>query len=138
MWTGTDDEFLRLYATAARAIKTRYPGLKVGGPAFGYTGQFVKAVFQPSAFVANFLSLCRRENVPHDFFSWHCYTADTGELVARSKAIRALLDANGFTRTESHLNEWNHLPGNSWKPLSKSSPPEARQRYYEEMSGAPR
>jgi len=137
MWTGTDEEFLRLYATAARAIKARYPELKVGGPAFGYSGQFVKGIFQPSAFVTNFLNLCRREKLPLDFFSWHCYTADTSELVMRSKAIRTLLDANGFTRTESHLNEWNYLPGNSWKPLSKSSPPEARQRYYEEMGGAP-
>jgi hypothetical protein len=87
--------------------------------------------------VTRFLALCRRENVPLDFLSWHCYTADTSELVARAKAMRGLLDANGFTRTESHLNEWNFLPGNTWKPLSKSSPPEIRQRYYEEMGGGP-
>lgn len=137
MWIGTDDEFLRLYATAARAIKSRFPELKVGGPAFGYTGQFEKGAFQPSAFVTNFLGLCRREQVPLDFFSWHCYTADPGELVARSRAIRSLLDAAGFTATESHLNEWNYLPGNSWKPLSKSSAALERQRYYEDMSGTP-
>ncbi|HSH15846.1 MAG TPA: hypothetical protein VLD18_07420, partial [Verrucomicrobiae bacterium] len=71
------------------------------------------------------------------FFSWHCYTADPAELVSRAKAIRALLDAHGFTRTESHLNEWNFLPGNSWEPLARSSPAPARQRYYEAMAGAP-
>jgi xylan 1,4-beta-xylosidase len=137
MWTGTDDQFLGLYKTAARVIKARYPELKVGGPAFGYSGQFVKEEFQPSDLVTNFLALCRRESVPLDFFSWHCYTAELNELSARARAIRRLLDVNGFAGTESHLNEWNFLPGNTWKPLSKFSPASTRQFFYEQMGGAP-
>ncbi len=137
MWSGTDEDYFHLYRVAANAIKRRYPRLKVGGPAVGASGQFVDGEFRPTAFVTNFLALCRREDLPLDFFSWHCYTADPRELVRRVRAIRSLLDANGFTKTESHLNEWNFLPGGSWAPLSRSSSPQARQAYYEAMAGAP-
>jgi hypothetical protein len=51
--------------------------------------------------------------------------------------MRRLLDVNGFTNTESHLNEWNYLPGRDWTPISKSkSTPESRQKVYSEISGA--
>jgi xylan 1,4-beta-xylosidase len=136
MWSGSDDDYFRLYRVAATAIKQRYPNLKVGGPAVGYSGHFVNGVFRPGAFVTNFLSYCRREALPLDFFSWHCYTADPVEITRRAHAIRRLLDDYGFTKTESHLNEWNFLPGHTWKPLSRSSAPEVRQRFYEEMSDA--
>jgi xylan 1,4-beta-xylosidase len=136
MWSGTDEDYFRLYRVAASTIKKRFPNLKVGGPAVGASGQFVNGEFRPTAFVTNFLALCRRESLPLDFFSWHCYTANPSELVKRARAIRSLLDAHGFHTTESHLNEWNYLPGNSWKPLSRSSSPQARQDYYEEMAGA--
>lgn len=137
MWSGTDEDYFHLYRVAASAIKKRYPHLKVGGPAVGASGQFVNGEFRPTTFVTNFLALCRRESLPLDFFSWHCYSADPTELVRRARAIRSLLDAHGFTKTESHLNEWNFLPGNSWRPLSRSGTPQARQVYYEEMAGAP-
>ena len=50
--------------------------------------------------------------------------------------MRRLLDAHGFQRTESHLNEWNYLPGNSWDVLSRDASPETRQRAVERMAGA--
>lgn len=136
MWSGTDEDYYRLYRAAARAIKGRYPALKVGGPAVGYSGRFVEGRFEASEFVTNFLARCRRESLPLDFFSWHCYTADPQELVARARAIRRLLNAHGFANTESHLNEWNYLPNNSWDMLSKTSSAGARQQAYEAMSGA--
>lgn len=137
MWSGTDEDYLRLYRVTARAIHREFPGLKIGGPAVGASGRFVDGVFQPTDFVTSFLRHCRDEALPLDFFSWHCYTADPSELVARAKAIRRLLDEHGFRQAESHLNEWNYLPGNTWDPLSKNSPAPARQRYYEAMAGAP-
>ncbi|HEX2747514.1 MAG TPA: sialate O-acetylesterase [Verrucomicrobiales bacterium] len=137
MWSGSDDDYLRLYATAAKAIKKEFPALKVGGPALGASGSFVNGEFRPTDFASNFLTMCRKENVPLNFFSWHCYTANPSELAARSAAIRRLLDSRGFTDTENHLNEWNFLPGNSWAPLSKGATPDARSRYYAEMAGAP-
>ena len=137
MWSGTDDDYLRLYRITALAIKKQFPALKVGGPALGTSGSFVKGAFVPTDFAENFLAMCRKDEVPLNFFSWHCYTADPAELTARSKAIRQLLDSKGFTETESHLNEWNFLPGNTWDPINKSGTPAARRRYYEEMAGAP-
>ena len=137
MWSGTDDDYLRLYRTAATAIKKQFPALQVGGPALGASGSFVKGEFVPTDFAASFLAMCRKDKVPLNFFSWHCYTADPAELTARARAVRRLLDSKGFTETESHLNEWNFLPGNTWKPISKSGTPAARQRFYEEMAGAP-
>ena len=137
MWTGTDDQFLQLYASAARGIKQQFPQLKVGGPAFGYSGKFENGAFVPSEFVLKFLELCRRDRVPLDFFSWHCYTDRPMELAERARAIRQLLDRHGFTRTESHLNEWNYLPDNSWSGLSKSATAEVRQKFYDAMGGAP-
>ena len=137
MWSGTDDDYLRLYRIAALAIKKQFPAVKVGGPALGASGSFVKGNFVPTDFAASFLAMCRKENVPLNFFSWHCYTADPAELAARSRSIRQLLDSKGFTETESHLNEWNFLVGNTWKPIGKSGTPAARQGYFQEMAGAP-
>ena len=135
MWSGSDDDYFRLYRVASQAIKQRYPKLKVGGPSVGHSGKFVNNLFEPGTFVTNFLGFCRRESLPLDFFSWHCYSAESAEIVARAHAIRRLLDDYGYRDTESHLNEWNYLPGNTWKPVSRSSKPETRQRFYEEMSG---
>ncbi len=136
MWSGTDEDYLLLYRTAVLGIKKEFPALKVGGPALGASGSFVDGKFVPTDFVKKFLSMCRTENVPLNFFSWHCYTSDPSELTARAHAIRRILDAEGFTETESHLNEWNYLPGSTWEPISKSATPVARQRFYEAMAGA--
>lgn len=137
MWTGTDADYFRLYHTAARAIKARYPELKVGGPAVGYSGRFVDGKFQASEFVTAFLDGCRREHAPLDFFSWHCYTDDATEPAQRARAVRQLLDASGFPRAESHLNEWNYLPDGKWDGGSRTAIPAVRQRFYEQMAGAP-
>ena len=137
MWTGTDAQFLELYRTTARALRREFPDIKIGGPGFGYCGKFGGTALEPSEFCAAFLDLCRRESLPLDFFSWHCYTDSPSELAARARAVRGMLDARGFTRTESHLNEWNYLPGSSWDVLSRQAAPEARQRGVEQMMGAP-
>lgn len=137
MWSGSDEDYLRLYRITATAIKKQFPTLKVGGPALGASGGFVNGTFQPTEFAANFLAMCRKDNVPLNFFSWHCYTADPSELSARSRAIRQLLDSKGFTETENHLNEWNYLPGNTWTALDRAATPIERQNCYNEMAGAP-
>jgi xylan 1,4-beta-xylosidase len=137
MWNGSDEDYFRLYSVAAKAIRRAFPEVKIGGPGVGASGAFEGGVFRPSEFVTGFLKVCRAESLPLDFFSWHCYTADSTELAARARAIRALLDAHGFEATESHLNEWNFLPGNSWAPMSRSAAALERQRYYRAMAGAP-
>ena len=137
MWTGTDDDYFQLYTTAAARIKAEFPDLKVGGPSVGFSGTFRDGVFQPSSFVTNFLVRCHLASVPLDFFSWHCYTDDPAELTTRARAIRRLLDRHGFITTESHLNEWNYLPGNSWNGASRKATPSEREKYFHAMAGMP-
>ena len=135
MWTGTPEEFFRLYVTTAKAIKKRWPDLKVGGPALGYQGEYKDGKLRPSAFLTDFLAAVRRAGAPLDFFSWHLYSADPAEPARRARAVREFLDAAGFPATESHLNEWNYLPGNDWKPMTAGQG-EERERWYARQGGA--
>ena len=137
MWTGNDAQFLELYRVTANLLRAQFPTIKIGGPGFGYYGKFDGKDLQPSDFCAALLDLCRRDSVPLDFFSWHCYTDSPIELAGRARAVRRVLDARGFTKTESHLNEWNLLPDNSWDVLSRQASPEVRQRGVDQMMGAP-
>jgi hypothetical protein len=59
---------------------------------------------------------------------------DPGELVRRAAGVRAFLDRSLFTAAESHLNEWNHLPGNDWAGMLANDP-EARERWYGLVGG---
>jgi xylan 1,4-beta-xylosidase len=136
MWSGTDDQYFELYRTAAAAIKRRYPDLKVGGPGIGDTGQTFGGALRPSAFLTAFLDLCRRERLPLDFLSWHCYTDDPIELAVRARSIRRLLDERGLVRTKNHLNEWGYLPDKSWNGTQRSSTAIVRQRFFDRISGA--
>ena len=75
--------------------------IKIGGPAFCWWGAWGK----------EFLPFCAKEKLPLDFYSWHCYYKDATAPADAARRARALLDANGFTKTESHLNEWNYVRG---------------------------
>ncbi|HET7872537.1 MAG TPA: hypothetical protein VFL42_08500 [Terriglobales bacterium] len=135
MWTGTDDQYFRLYEVTTKAIKARWPDLKVGGPSLGYTGEFKDGQFKAGDFLLRFLAYCRDHQAPLDFFSWHRYAGDPADLVQRSRAIRHLLDAHGFNTTENHLNEWNYLPNEDWRPMMKEGQGVDRERWNAEMRG---
>ena len=135
MWTGTDEQYFQLYEVTAKAIKARWPGLKVGGPSLGYTGEFDGDRFKPGSFLLRFLRHCRERQVPLDFFSWHRYAGEPSEIARRARAIRQLLDEHGFTKTESHCNEWNYLPNEDWRPLTKAGQGLLREQWGAEMGG---
>lgn len=134
MWTGTEEEYYRLYATAARAIKARFPDLEVGGPSVGATGDVVDGQLRATPFLEGFAAYCREHAAPLDFFSWHTYTNDPSLYVKKAHAIRRWLDARGFAGAEVHLNEWNHLPDDDWTPLLGAAGP-ARERWYGRLAG---
>lgn len=131
-WTGTDDDYLKLYAVTATALRKEFPKLKIGGPGLGNSGDLKGDAFTPTAFLAALLKKCKADALPLDFLSWHAYTADPLELVRRAKGVRATLDAAGFKSTESHLNEWNYLPDGSWKGIKAEA--EARERWYARLA----
>jgi xylan 1,4-beta-xylosidase len=61
-WSGTRDEYLRLYGMTAAAVKAVDPGLRVGGPASA-----------AAKWVDELLSHCRERDVAIDFVSTHTY-----------------------------------------------------------------
>ncbi len=136
MWSGRDEDYYRLYRTAAKAIKTQFPELQVGGPAVGATGEVVDDRLQATDFLTGLVNSCREQDVPLDFFSWHTYTDDPFLYVRKARAIRRWLDDYGFTQTKIHLNEWNYLPENDWTPMLATGNPERRQAWFETIGGA--
>jgi xylan 1,4-beta-xylosidase len=135
MWTGTDEQYFHLYEITARAIKSRWPDLMLGGPSLGYTGEFKDGQFHAGDFLLRFLQFCRERQVPLDFFSWHRYTKDPADFARRAHAVRQLLDSHGFTNTESHFNEWNYLPNEDWRPMMKEGQGLIREQWNAEMRG---
>jgi len=101
LWDKSYEEFCRFYAHVAKRIKAGCPWIKIGGPAL--TKPDLKLV-------KTFVRICREENAPIDFFSWHRYPDNLAELIEPVKDVRRILDENGFTHTELHLNEWRLLP----------------------------
>jgi beta-xylosidase len=135
MWTGTDEQYFALYEVTAKAIKAHWPDLKVGGPSLGYTGEFKDGQFKAGDFLLRFLRHCRDRQVPLDFFSWHRYANDPSDYARRARALRQLLDEHGFTKTESHFNEWNYLPNEDWRPMMKEGQGLMREQWSAEIGG---
>lgn len=135
MWTGTDEQYFKLYEITAKAIKSRFPNLKVGGPAIGHPGSIEKDIFVASKYAIAFIDYCKKKNVPIDFFSWHCYTKDPWVIAKKIKGVRDFLDKAGLTNVESHLNEWNYLPDDDWRPMLKGGEGELRERWYARIGG---
>lgn len=136
MWTGTDEQYFQLYATTARAIRREFPNVRVGGPAVGNTGVMVDGKYEPSEFSRKFVAFCKAESAPLDFFSWHEYADRPESFFASAKGVRKLLNDAGFVKIESHLNEWNYLPGRDWTPMLKGGQGAMRQAFYERIGGA--
>ncbi len=109
MWSGPDELYFKLYAVAAKAIKERFPQLKVGGPALSCPVQY----YAPVEYTQRFLAYCRQESVPLDFYSWHCYPVTLDDILGEPARVRRVLDQAGFPDAELHLNEWHYTP--SWE-----------------------
>lgn len=68
-WAGTQEEYFRLYAHAARAIKSVSPAYRVGGPATA-----------GAAWVPETIAYATANKVPLDFISTHTYGVNQGFL----------------------------------------------------------
>lgn len=94
-WDGTQDEYHRLYAEAARAIKAVDPRLRVGGPGSA-----------AAKWVTDLLAYCRRENVPIDFVSTHTY----GNAPLDYRPVVEEHSAAGHPKPEIWWTEWGVTP----------------------------
>ncbi len=118
-WTGTDEEFFRLYDTAAKYLKERFPQLKIGG--YGSCGFYaltktnaVNTGASPRnkyfiTYFNNFLDYIREHNSPMDFFTWHSYTT-TGKNARYIEYVRESLANAGYGEAEIICDEWNFNP----------------------------
>ena len=125
MWLGTEEEFFAFFAKVVKELKRRFPHLKFGGPAHcGWSDERS----------GKFLENCARENVPIDFYSYHCYFSDPYGWILESPGLaRKKLDELGYTRAEIHLNEWHYFPGD-WHRL-RNDATYKQNMYNNEMKG---
>ena len=98
-WGGTRGQFFDFFEIAAKHLKSCFPELKIGGPSIARNKEWTE----------EFLAEMSKRNVPLDFFSWHIYATDPNRHTVRANCVREMLDKNGYTSTESILNEWNYL-----------------------------
>ncbi len=84
-WTGTQEDYFKLYKYAAEAVKKVNKDYKVGGPATA------GASWEPEM-----IDFCANNNVPVDFISTHAYGVDVG-----------FLDEFGSAGTRLSANEWS-------------------------------
>ncbi len=64
-WTGSQEDYFRLFETTYKALKHVNPEMKVGGP-----------VTAQNAWIDEFLVYCEKAGVPPDFVSTHTYPTD--------------------------------------------------------------
>jgi xylan 1,4-beta-xylosidase len=122
-WSGTPEEFYRLYAVTARKLKEIDPALKVGGPAIAGSLPFLEGMLQYS----------QEHGTPVDFVSWHIYTRDPHEIAESARRIHAIQGKYGYAKAESILDEWNMSPVN-WGTIFDGST--AGEDYFAETKNA--
>ncbi len=64
-WSGSQQDYFRLFETSWKALKHVHPELRVGGP-----------VTADNAWIDEFLNYCGKAGVPPDFVSTHTYPTD--------------------------------------------------------------
>ena len=101
-----EKEYAELYVVASNHLKSRFPHLKIGGPAISVTPCEFNAWW-----MEDFLKVLKKngKKVPMDFFSWHCYNKNPYIFGNQAIELRKYLDNAGYAETELILDEWNYL-----------------------------
>ncbi len=105
-WTGTPEEYYRLYEVTAKRLKALDPSLRVGGPGLAGSLEYLEGMLKYS----------RDHKVPIDFVSWHTYLQNPRSVVAKAKQVQGLMETYGYGGAENFLNEWNYGPVEEAKP----------------------
>ena len=100
-WGGTRAQFFDMYEIASKHLKSKFPNLKIGGP----------AIANDMDWADDFLSQMKHRGAPIDFFSWHIYATTPEKVIKRAQTVDHLLTKNGYENAESILNEWNYVKG---------------------------
>ncbi len=112
-WTGTQEEYWKLYDASALALKSVDAALRVGGPASS-----------KARWIADIIEHCTRTGIPLDFVSTHLYPQDeyvdyperagsphpVGQFFADTvRSVQATVRASARPDLEIHWTEWNTL-----------------------------
>lgn len=112
-WAGSQAEYFKLYATAAKAIKSVNADYRVGGPATA-----------GAAWIPEIITYCREMEVPLDFISTHTYGVrqgyldefgTTGTILAKDDGAvrddvlrsRQQISESSMPNLELHYTEWS-------------------------------
>ncbi len=87
---GNMDDYYRLYAATAKAIKSVDAHLTVGGPAT-----------TKSSHITEFLNFCKNENAPVDFVSTHQYPTDELGHSLNRERLKQLRKIKSYSHTDS-------------------------------------
>lgn len=112
MWSGTKEEYYKLYETTSKHLKKCFPDLKIGG--YASCGFYALNSHNPRndyfiEFLDGFLNYIKANECPLDFFSWHSYD-NIQNTVKYASYARKRLDEAGYPDTETTCNEWNCEP----------------------------
>ena len=107
LYTGTFEDYLKMYEYGAPAIKRGDEATAVGGPAEAFQESYETVEKN----LKSFMQLVEEKQLPLDFFSFHSYGYEQKEHIKRTLQIQELLENRpGFQNVELHMNEWNVLP----------------------------
>ena len=102
-WQGTDEEFIDFYEVTAKHLKTCFPHLKIGGPAFTNPWH--------TDFKRAFLKAVKERKIPFDFYSYHWYGMHIKDFIETLEEAQNELKLAGLEGTPTILNEWNYIRG---------------------------
>lgn len=117
-----EDRFCRLFVTCLVRLKSEYPDLKIGGPAFSWLKW---------RFIDKLCAACDEAGTRPDFFSWHCYTDDVGTIVGTAGKVREYLDGRGWNDVETVLDEWHFIDGGNWDGIQNYTSPAMVKKVHE-------
>jgi len=100
-WTGTQEEYFKLYRYSVNAIKSVNKEYRVGGPATA-----------GAAWEVDMIDFCKKNNLPLDFISTHSYGVKQGYLDEFGHS-GTILDKNPMSVSGDVINSRNEIAGSS-------------------------
>ena len=104
-WQGTEEQFIDFYEVAAKYLKSTFPHLKIGGPAFTSPRE------SNNPFKGMFLDAVKERNIPMDFYSFHGYMVSPEKVLVYSDLAKHSFIDRGLPVPELIYNEWNYVKG---------------------------
>ncbi|MDD3886899.1 MAG: hypothetical protein PHI35_08500 [Victivallaceae bacterium] len=129
MWNAPVETYYAFYVEVAKALKAKYPDLKIGGPS---NCQWHKR--DNRWYGGEFLHCVKDSGAPLDFYSYHVYANSLNWVSQQLTEIRDTLDSLGFEKTEIHITEWAYCPENTFARLRLNGGRDAAGVYAEKAS----